>query len=93
MQCAADINATSTFVCLFADSLQLKRVGRVKAISPLCVSRSSLKKIGLLPDHINHRVNSTCVSMLAKLNVVLTEQDKARVLSQTVRQIGDLISK
>ena len=65
----------------------------MKAISPLVVLRSSLKKMGLLPDHINHRVNSTCVSMLAKLDVVLTDEDKARVLSQTVRQIGDSISK
>ena len=72
---------------------QFKRVGRVKAISPLLMSKACIAALGQLPRHVNHKVNNTCVDMLAKLGAGLSDQDKQRVLSQTIRQIGEAIYK
>jgi len=79
------------FVLEWALAIELKRVGRVKAIVPLFMA-SSILKLDVLPDHVNTKVNAKCIDMLVRFHIDLSATDKTRIEQQTVRQIGIAMS-
>jgi hypothetical protein len=67
--------------------VQLKRVGRVKAVVPLFFAKSTVS-LGALPSHINAQVNDKCIRMLERFDVPLTQEDRSRIQQRTIKDIG-----